>query len=83
MLTAAQSIVRYDRGAAIPDRLTRVAHRQYLAYAERMLAVYASGVGRPRRELHQSVRAILAAGARPDRTRRGNASRSAIVQEPS
>ena len=59
MLTAAQSIVRYDRGVAIPDRLTRVAHRQYLAYAERMLAVYASGVGRPRRELHQSVGAIL------------------------
>jgi uncharacterized protein len=60
VLTAAQSIVRYDRGVAIPDRLTRVAHRQYLAYAERMLAVYASGVGRSRRELHQSVGAILA-----------------------
>ena len=49
-----------SRGVGVPDRLTRVSHRQYLAYAERMLAVYASGVGRPRRELHQSVGAILA-----------------------
>src|SRR5690242_2350629 len=69
MLTAAQSIVCFERGLAIPDRLTRVKHRQYLAYAERMLAVYASGLGRPRRELHQSVRAILADEPDCDRRR--------------
>jgi predicted nuclease of restriction endonuclease-like RecB superfamily len=69
MLTAAQSIVRYDRGVAIPDRLTRVTHRHYLTYAERMLAVYASGVGRPRRELHQSVGAVLAGEPDCDRRR--------------
>src|SRR3954451_21029195 len=69
MLTADQSIVRYSNGLATPDRLTRVTHQQYLAYAERMLAVYASGVGRPRRELHQSVLAILGREADCDRRR--------------
>ena len=69
MLTADHSIVRYADGRAIPDRLTRNAHRHYLAYAERMLAVYRSGVGRTRRELHQSVRAILAGEPDCDRRR--------------
>lgn len=69
MLTAAQSIVTYSGGRAVPDRLTRVTHRQYLAYAERMLAVYRSGIGRARRELHQSVRAILAGEPDCDRRR--------------
>jgi predicted nuclease of restriction endonuclease-like RecB superfamily len=59
MLTSEQSIVVYDRGRAIPDRLTRSAHGPYLAHAERMLAVYREGVGRTRGELHRAVWAIL------------------------
>lgn len=59
MLTSEQSIVVYDRGRAMPDRLTRSAHGPYLAYAERMLAVYREGIGRTRRELHRAVEFIL------------------------
>lgn len=71
MLTADLSIVRYERGQAIPDRLTRVTHKHYLEYAQRMLGVYASGIGRARRELHQSVRNILSAEPDCDRRRIG------------
>ena len=60
MLTSDQAIVVYERGRALPDRLTRRAHAQYVTYAERMLAVYRSGVGRTRRELHRSIEGILA-----------------------
>ena len=60
MLRSEHAIVRYDRDQAIPDRLTRITHRHYLDYAQRMLAVYASGINRTRRDLHRAVRAILA-----------------------
>lgn len=60
MLTSAHAIVVYDRGRAVPDRLTRRAHRQYQAHARRMLAVYRSGVGQTRRALHRSVEGIFA-----------------------
>lgn len=69
MLTSAHSIVRYEKGLALPDRLTRVAHRHYLDYADRMLAVYARGVGRLRRDLHKSVEAIFANEPDCDRRR--------------
>ncbi|MGB7158700.1 MAG: DUF790 family protein [Tepidisphaeraceae bacterium] len=72
MLTADHSIVRYDHGVAIPDRLTRVTHKHYLDYAERMLAVYRSGVGRTRRELHRAVESILAGEPDCDRRRIGS-----------
>ena len=61
MLTSELAIVAYERGEAIPDRLTRRTHRHYETYAKRMLAVYRSGVGRTRRELHRSVEGIFAA----------------------
>src|SRR5688500_4064685 len=69
MLTSAHSIVHYEHGQAFPDRLTRNAHKHYLAYAERMLAAYRLGVGRPRRELHKAVHAFFANEADCDRRR--------------
>lgn len=63
MLTREQSIVEYDFATArvFPDRLTRNAHRQYVDYAERMLACYRDGVGKTRRDLHRAVADILSA----------------------
>lgn len=60
MLTSEQSIVEYEAGRAIPDRLTQTRHRHYVDYAERMLAVYRTGLGRQRRWLHQQIEAIFA-----------------------
>jgi uncharacterized protein len=59
MLTSDLSIVRYEKGQAIPDRLTRGTHAHYLDYAAKMIAVYRSGAGLTRRQLHRSVEAIL------------------------
>ncbi|MBI5549707.1 MAG: DUF790 family protein, partial [Deltaproteobacteria bacterium] len=59
MLTSEQSIVVFREGRAHPDRLSQKVHGQYLGHAERMLAVYRSGVGRTRRELHRAVEDIL------------------------
>jgi predicted nuclease of restriction endonuclease-like RecB superfamily len=61
MLRSEHSIVVYDRGRAIPDRLLRGTHKHYLSYAQRMLAAYKAGVGRTRRDLHNAVRAIFSA----------------------
>ncbi len=69
MLTSEHSIVRYEKGQAFADRLTRVSHRHYLGYAERMLAVYRAGVGRTRRQLHKAVEAVLACEPDCDRRR--------------
>jgi len=60
MLTKEHAIVVYERGRAIPDRLSRGAHRHYVAYAAKMLAVYRAGAGRTRRDLHRSVEGIFA-----------------------
>lgn len=60
MLTSEHAVVAYERGRAVPDRLTRKAHAHYVASAERMLAVYRTGAGRPRRDLHRSVEGIFA-----------------------
>jgi len=60
MLRSEHSIVRYERDQAIPDRLTRVTHKHYLLHAQRMLTVYTTGINRTRRELHRSIRGILA-----------------------
>ena len=59
MLTSEHTIVKYEAGRAIPDRLTQAAHRHYLEYAERMLEVYRRGVGRQRRQLHRAVEQVL------------------------
>jgi len=59
MLTSEHAIVVYDKGRAIPDRLQRKRHAHYVAYAERMLAIYASGIGRERRALHRDVETLF------------------------
>ncbi|MEZ6137772.1 MAG: DUF790 family protein [Pirellulaceae bacterium] len=59
MLTRDQSVVTYESGLAIPDRLKRSTHRAYIILAQQMLRVYENGVGRTRRELHQSVSRVL------------------------
>ncbi|MFW6162420.1 MAG: DUF790 family protein [Planctomycetota bacterium] len=60
MLTSEHAIVAYDRGRAVPDRLTRRTHAHYEAHARRMLRVYESGIGKTRRELHRSIEGFLA-----------------------
>lgn len=69
MLRSEHAIVHYDAGRAIPDRLTRITHRHYLDYARQMLAVYRSGIGCIRRDLHSSIRNILASEPDCDRRR--------------
>jgi len=62
MLTREMALAEYDfqRSRIVPERLTRVHHAQYVGYAERMLGVYRTGMGRTRRELHRAVGSILA-----------------------
>jgi predicted nuclease of restriction endonuclease-like RecB superfamily len=60
VLTKELAIADYDNGRVLPDRLRRVSHAHYTAYAERMLQVYQAGVGRTRRELHRAVHAVFA-----------------------
>jgi predicted nuclease of restriction endonuclease-like RecB superfamily len=61
MLTKELTIAAYDfsKGRLVPDRLTRVSHRQYLRHADRMLRVYQTGLGRTRRQLHRAVHDVL------------------------
>jgi len=60
MLTSEQSIVEFKSGRAIPDRLTQSTHRHYTKYAEKVLSVYHTGIGRQRRELHRQIESIFA-----------------------
>lgn len=60
MLRSEHAIVEFKNGRATPDRLTRARHAHYVDYAERMLAVYRSGIGTTRRELHRWVQNVLA-----------------------
>jgi uncharacterized protein len=62
MLTSAEAILEFDDNTKLvrPDRLGRVTHGHYLAYAEKMLAVYRQGAGRPRRDLHREIELICA-----------------------
>ncbi len=61
MLTKELAIAEYDfhKGRLVPDRLSRVSHRQYLRYAERMLQIYRNGAGWTRRALHRAVHDVL------------------------
>ncbi len=60
MLRSEHAIVQHEDGLAMPERLTRITHKHYLDYALQMLAVYRTGVGRNRKELHQAIKRILA-----------------------
>jgi len=81
MLTSDQSIVVYEKGRAVPDRLTVRAHGHYRRHAERMLEVYRAGAGRTRRELHHAIEGILA--AEPDCPTRRVASFCKLLDEAS
>ena len=59
MLTSEHAIIDFDRGQALPDRLKRQTHGQYVRHAESMLHVYANGVGKTRRQLHQAIEHIF------------------------
>jgi uncharacterized protein len=60
MLTRELAIAQYEQGRILPDRLTQRSHRKYLGYAEQMLSVYRTGIGRTRRELHRAIGTIFA-----------------------
>ena len=60
MLTREHAIVDYRDGRAFPDRLDRTRHAHYVGYAERMLAIYRSGIGRERRALHRDMETLFA-----------------------
>lgn len=63
MLTRQEAIVVYDdaSGRAVPDRLIRSTHRDYVGYAQKFLDIYSAGIGCTRRELHRQVELALAA----------------------
>jgi uncharacterized protein len=60
MLTRELGIADYENGRLLPDRLNRRSHAHYTAFANKMLQVYGSGLGRTRRELHRAVHAVFA-----------------------
>jgi predicted nuclease of restriction endonuclease-like RecB superfamily len=60
MLTSDQSIVEFKAGRAMADRLTQSTHGHYVNYADRMLAIYRSGKGRHRRQLHREIESLFA-----------------------
>ena len=59
MLTKELAIAECRDGFLLPDRLYRQHHGQYLAIAERLLELYAAGVGRSRRDLHAAARQLF------------------------
>ncbi len=63
MLTRQEAIVVYDdaTGRAVPDRLRRSTHRDYVGYAQKFLDIYSAGIGCTRRELHRQVESAMAA----------------------
>ena len=60
MLTRELAIAEYSSGQIIPDRLTQIRHGHYLDLIERSLDFYRNGIGRTRRDLHQSVQQVFA-----------------------
>jgi len=64
MLRREHAIAEYQGGKIIPDRLGQKQHGHYVKYAERMLRIYAKGVGQTRRELHRAVWSVF--GSEPD-----------------
>ncbi len=59
MLTKELAIFEFEGDRLKPDRLVRGRDRQYLGYAEQMLAIYAGGVGKTRGELHAAIERIF------------------------
>jgi predicted nuclease of restriction endonuclease-like RecB superfamily len=61
MLTRELAIADYENGRQLPDRLTRQSHAPYTAYTQRLVEIYAGGIGCTRRDLHRAVHAVFAA----------------------
>ena len=59
MLTKEHAIVAYNKTSIIPDRLTPKHHPHYPGYAQQMVEIYRSGIGKRRRELHREVRRLF------------------------
>lgn len=59
MLTRELAIAEYRDGQVVPDRLSRVQHRQYLRLAKSMLHVYQNGLGQMRQQLRSSVHSLF------------------------
>ncbi|TWU40254.1 hypothetical protein Q31b_35990 [Novipirellula aureliae] len=61
MLTNEQSILHFDFHSQVvkPDRLVRTSHAHYLELSRRLIHVYQSSVGEPRKVLHRRVQQIL------------------------
>jgi uncharacterized protein len=59
MLTKELALARIEGVDVIPDRLTRANHAHYLGYAEQMCAVYRSGIGCSRKQLHAAVHKVM------------------------
>lgn len=59
MLTRELAIASFENGELVPDRLNRKSDAAYLGFAESMLDVYRSGIGRTRRSLHQAVHRVF------------------------
>lgn len=59
MLTKEHAIAAYDKTRIIPDRLTPKHHPKYPDYAQQMVEIYRSGIGKRRRELHREIRKLF------------------------
>lgn len=60
MLTAAESVIEYRGGRAVPDRLDRRTHDHYVARARAMLEAFEKGIGKSRRALRRTIHGIFA-----------------------
>lgn len=59
MLTKELAIFKFEGNLIKPDCLTQKQHGHYVAYAEKMLALYRGGIGKTRHELHSAVRQVF------------------------
>ncbi len=59
MLTRELALREFDGHRIKPDQLSKSQHKHYEGYAERVLRVYAEGIGKMRSELHHAVRRIF------------------------
>jgi len=59
MLTKEHGIAAYNKRRIIPDCLTPKRHPGYPAYAQRLVEIYRSGIGKKRSQLHREIRKVF------------------------
>ena len=59
MLTSEQTILRFEGQRAVPDRLLKGKHGEYLHLAESIIAIYSNHIGSTRRDLHRQVERVF------------------------